>query len=437
MWPYHPELLARPVPRYTSYPTAAEFRDDVGADAFSAALAELASGMRASLYVHIPFCKEICAYCGCNTGRANRRERVTAYVEALDQEISALAARVGGRLALSRIAFGGGSPNALDAITFVRLTDHILTSFGAANAEISIELDPRTLDAEWAGILGRIGASRASLGVQTFAPHVQRAIGRVQPRDMIVNAVSMLRDNGVSSLNFDLMYGLPAQHMDDLHSTLDQALALAPDRIALFGYAHVPHLVPRQRQIDATGLAGQEERFRLAEEGHRRLVDAGMEAVGFDHFALPADPLAAAAREGRLHRNFQGFTDDDAEVLLGVGATAISQLPGLIVQNEKNAGRYRMRALGGLLPAALGVVRDEEDQRRGALIEDLLCGRSGKLHGVHFDGLRLKPFVDARLCIFEGPTLRVAPEGLPYARAIAACFDRHRETAPNRFSNAI
>ena len=437
MWPYHPELLARPVPRYTSYPTAAEFRDSVGPADLSAALNEIAPATPASIYVHIPFCKEICAYCGCNTGRANRTERVAAYVEALEAEISALAARVGGRLSLNRIAFGGGSPNALDAITFVRLTDHILTSFAAASPEISVELDPRTLDAEWAGVLGRIGATRISLGVQTFAMHVQRAIGRLQPHEMIVRAVEMLRNNGVTSLNFDLMYGLPWQEPEDLDSTLEKALALAPERIALFGYAHVPHIVPRQRQISTERMAGQHERFRMARNGHRRLVEAGMEPVGFDHFAVPHDPLAIATRAGRLRRYFQGFTDDSAEVLLGVGATAISQLPGLIVQNEKNVGRYRMRALAGMLPAALGVIRDDEDRLRGRLIEDLLCGRAGDLHGIRFDGTRLRPFVDAGLCVLDGPTLCVSARGLPYSRAIAACFDRHREAAPNRFSNAI
>ncbi len=437
MWPYYPELLARPVPRYTSYPTAAEFTDQIGNREYEAALAALPEGTGISFYVHIPFCKEICFYCGCNTGRANRNDRVMTYVEALEAEISTLSARVGGRLRIDRLAFGGGSPNALDPITFVRLTDHILTSFAAAAPEISIELDPRTLSPGWADILGRIGATRASLGVQTFAPHVQEAIGRIQPHAMIVESVQELRANGISSLNFDLMYGLPRQTAADVEETIAQALDLAPDRVALFGYAHMPHLVKRQRQINDEDLPGQPERFAMAQAGYRQLVNAGMDAIGFDHFALPADPLAVTAQAGKLRRNFQGFTDDPAEVLLGVGASAISQLPGLIVQNEKNNGRYRMRSIAGLLPTACGVERDEDDRLRGVIIEDLLCGRTADLHGIRFDGERLRPFVDAGMCILSGPTLKIAHNGLPYARAIAACFDRHRAQQPNRFSNAI
>ena len=440
MWPYHPALLARPVPRYTSYPTAAEFSDAVGGADHVAALKALPHGTRVSLYAHIPFCEEICWYCGCNTNRSNRIARVQAYLEALETEIDWLARQAAGRVQLGRLSLGGGSPNAIDPVSFVRLIDQILTLFGSESPEISVELDPRTLSSEWAGLLGKVRATRASLGVQTLEPHIMEAIGRVQPHAMIAQAVKMLRAEGVTSLNFDLMYGLPGQSMDDLMRTLDAALELSPDRIALFGYAHVPQMIPRQRRIDGTKLPDVDARFEQAARGHERLVAAGLQPIGFDHFANPADPLAVAAREGRLRRNFQGFTDDGAETLLGVGATAISSFPDLIVQNEKNPGRYRMRVHGGQPAGALGVRRSADDRERALVIEDLLCGRTADLSGLPADGgseSQLQPFIRAGLCALTDDRLRIHPDGLPYARAIAACFDSYRPTTVGRFSSAV
>ncbi len=440
MWPYHPELLARAVPRYTSYPTAAEFTSRAGPADHLAALKALPPGTPASLYVHIPFCKDICWYCGCNTNRSNRVERVASYLEALEAEIDWTARQVGGKIALGRISFGGGSPNALDPIAFVRLVSHILTAFGASSPEISVELDPRSLDAEWADLLGKVGARRASLGVQTFDADIQARIGRIQPAETIGLAVSRLRAAGVGSLNLDLMYGLPGQSLAQLLDTLDRTLALRPDRVALFGYAHVPRLIPRQRRIDAEHLPDTADRFEQAARGFDHLVAAGLQPVGFDHFARPEDSIALATREGRLRRNFQGFTDDQAEVLLGVGATAISSFPGLIVQAEKNPGRYRMRVLGGQSSAERGIRRSADDQERGLVIEGLLCGRAADLSGLPLDGwaeLRLKPFLAAGLCTLADDRLTLTADGLPYARAIASCFDSYRAEGAGRFSSAI
>lgn len=440
MWPYHPQLLARPVPRYTSYPTAAEFSEAVGGQDQLSALKALPHGARVSLYAHIPFCQDICWYCGCNTHRANRVARVQSYLEALEAEIDWLARQAAGRVEVGRLSLGGGSPNAIDPLGFVRLVGQIITLFGSESPEISVELDPRTLAPEWATLLGKVRATRASLGVQTLEPHVMQAIGRVQPRAMIERSVAMLRDQGITSLNFDLMYGLPGQSTDDLMRTLDAALEMSPDRIALFGYAHVPHMIPRQRRIDGSTLPGVETRFEQAARGHERLLKAGMRPVGFDHFARPEDPLAVAQREGRLRRNFQGFTDDQADTLLGVGATSISSFPDLIVQNEKNPGRYRMRVLGGQPAAALGVRRSADDRERALVIEDLLCGRAADLSGLPDDGLSeslLKPFLDAGLCRLDDDRLQVLESGTPYARAIAACFDSYRTQNSGRFSSAV
>jgi len=438
-WTYHPELLATPVPRYTSYPTAAEFNEAVGRHDLEAALAGIGADQPISLYVHIPYCHEICWYCGCNTGAANRAQRLASYLEALEVEIGHVAARLGGRGRVQRIAFGGGSPNAIPPDQFAELLTRLRWAFDAHDALLSIELDPRSLSGPWFDAVSGARIERASLGVQTLEPSVQRAIGRLQPLELIENCVKESRRAGVRSLNFDLMYGLPLQGVEELEHTLRAAIALRPERIALFGYAHVPHLIPRQRQIDGSALPDAEQRFGQAELGHRLLVAAGYEPIGFDHYALPDDPLALAAEDGSLKRNFQGFTDDQAEVLIGLGASAISQFPVLLAQNEKNAGRYKIRLSSGLLPAERGVRRTKEDQQRGRIIEQLLCMGKAEIGGlVDHDLLeRLHPYLEHGLATLESGRVRIPDYGRPYARVIAALFDTYRQPALRRFSSAI
>lgn len=439
MWPYYPDLLDRPVPRYTSYPTAAEFEDKIGLADQAAALDQIGIGTPISLYVHIPYCQEICWYCGCNTGAANRGDRVATYLDALEAEVHLLARRLGGRGKVHRIAFGGGSPNAIPALSFVRLLDRIVTEFHAASAEVSIELDPRALDDSWYDVLTQARVARASLGVQTFAPHVQAAIGRLQPLAMIETAVARLRAANVGSINFDLMYGLPHQHLADLDSTLDETIRLAPDRVALFGYAHLPALISRQRRIDDASLPESHWRFEQASRGYQRLTAAGYVPIGFDHFARPGDAMAIAAAEHRLHRNFQGFTDDACAVTLGLGASAISQFPNLIVQNEKMAGRYRMLVGAHQLAGRRGVRRSIEDQWRGAIIERLLCSGSADIEEelLHRAAPALRSFIDRGLVRRAAGHLTITPAGLPYARAIASCFDAYRGPSKGTFSHAV
>ena len=437
MWPYHPDLLAAPVPRYTSFPTAAEFGDGVGASDFAASLARVEGDV--SLYVHIPFCEAICWYCGCNTSRNNRRDRMSGYLDSLHREIALVGQMLPAGTRVRRIAFGGGSPNAITPTDFVRLFLSLTQFMPLADPVISIELDPRSLDAPWAAALAGVGVSRASLGMQTFEPGLQEAIGRVQPAHLIESCTALLRGAGITSLNFDLMYGLPGQTGADLALTLDQASALGADRIALFGYAHVPHLIPRQRRIDASALPDQAVRFAMAAQGHARLLDDGYAPVGFDHFALPGDPLAQAALTGHLHRNFQGFTDDAAPVLIGLGASAISSFPDLLVQNEKNAGRYRMMLSQDRLPSNRGIRRSADDRLRGAIIESLLCSGRAELPGalLREAAHRLDSFVRHGLLSFADDMLVIAPAGLPYARTIAASFDPWRQQAGGRFSSAV
>lgn len=437
MWPYYPDLLAVPVPRYTSFPTAAEFGDRVGAADADAALRSVSGDV--SLYVHVPFCEQICWYCGCNTGAANRRQRLASYLDALHREIALAGVRLDGRIAARRIAFGGGSPNAIAPTDFVRLVDALTLHVSLEDPLWSIEIDPRTLTAEWAQVLGWVGVSHASMGVQTFAPHLQAAIGRVQDDALIARGTAMLRGAGVTSLNFDLMYGLPGQTLADLEATLRRTVELGADRIALFGYAHVPHLIPRQRRIDGSNLPGQAERFAMAQFGYQLLTGAGYVPVGFDHFAKPGDPLALAAQNGTLRRNFQGFTDDQAPVLVGLGASSISITPDVIWQNEKNAGRYRMLLSQDCLPANGGLLRSADDQRRGAVIEGLLCRGEAQL-GADLANevlVRLLPFIDRELAELDHGILRLMPDALPYARTIAALFDPYRQDSARRFSSAV
>lgn len=440
MWQYHPELLATPVPRYTSFPTAAEFGDCVGADDMGSALDGVAADAPISLYLHIPYCHQLCWYCGCNTGASNRTSRVAAYIQRLGEEIDLVARRLDGRGRVQRIAWGGGSPNAVTPTEFDALMQRVRSAFAISDATTSVEIDPRGFDSAWATALSRNRVTRVSLGVQTFAPHIQAAIGRVQPINLVATVVARLRANGITSLNFDLMYGLPDQSAADLDATIMTALSLAPDRLAVFGYAHVPHMAPRQTLIDTQALPGPEVRFAQAAQAHRRLVDEGYQAIGFDHFARPSDAIAIAARNGVLRRNFQGFTEDQAQVLIGLGASSISAFPDLLVQNEKNTGRYHLRIANQGLAAARGIWRTPLDKILAQAIEQLLCAGSADLTGV--PGLaairaQLEPFEARGIVAWRGGRLNLDPDGLPYARSVAATLDPYRTPAAARFSGAI
>ena len=436
MWNYYPELLATPVPRYTSYPTAADF-GPLEPGAIERAIAGVDGDV--SLYLHIPFCEKICYYCGCNTGASGKRARVETYLAALHQELATVASLLPSSARVRRIAFGGGSPNAIEPHEFMALVDALHAHFPLRAPEWSIELDPRSLTAEWGHLVREVGITRASMGVQTFAAHCQKAIGREQPTAMICRSIDWLRSGGVTSLNFDLMYGLPHQTMVDLADSLEHTRMLGADRVAVFGYAHVPHMVPRQTMIPEAALPGAEARFAMAAEAHAFLTANGYEAIGFDHFALPHDPMARVTRDGTLRRNFQGFTDDPAEVLIGMGVSAISGFPGLFAQNDKHNGRYRALSAEGRLSANHGIARSAEDALRGDIIEALLCRGEAQLPPVLTGEVaeRLEPFTARGLAELAGTTLRILPGGLPYARVIASLFDSYRAVTQRRFSSAI
>jgi|TARA_R100000049_G_C1957258_1_gene116645 oxygen-independent coproporphyrinogen-3 oxidase len=436
MWPYHPDLLATPVPRYTSYPTAAEF-GRLSATQYEEAMGNASGAV--SLYIHIPFCEKICYYCGCNTGKSGKRQRLESYLDALACEIDLVSDILPSDAHVRRIAFGGGSPNAISPREFLALVDRLTARFKINDPTFSIELDPRTFSADWAQAIGSVGIERASLGVQTFAPHCQEAIGRVQPESLIERSVELLRENGVTSLNFDLMYGLPHQSQNDLHDSFQRTIAMGPDRIALFGYAHVPHLIARQRVIEGNALPGLEERFAMAMLGHACLTEHGYRSIGFDHFAKPSDPLAQASATGKLRRNFQGFTDDQSPVLIGLGSSAVSSFPTLLAQNEKNSGRYRMQASQSRLTTALGIARTNYDGVRAKIIEALLCRGSARIARMLDEPVldALRPFIELELATLDNDELSITASGLPYARVIAALFDTYRPQSVRRFSSAV
>ncbi len=442
-----PDLAERAVPRYTSYPTAAEFHPGIGAREQADALAAVAPETPVSLYVHIPFCHEICWYCGCNTGAIGRGDRVAAYRGALLREIESVGGRMQGRVV--SVHFGGGSPNALPAADLLAIAAALRTRFDIApDAEWAAELDPRTLNADYAVALAAAGIGRASLGAQTFAPQVQRRINRIQPFRDVARAAHDLRAAGIGRINLDLMYGLPGQSLDDIAATLAQAQVIAPDRVAMFGYAHMPRMLPRQRMIDESLLPDARARFWQSALAHDLLVEAGYRAIGFDHFARPGDSLAVAAHSGRLRRNFQGFTDDPAAIVIGLGASSISQFDGLLVQNEKHAGRYRMLAGNGLLAGVRGVARTADDRMRTDIIERLLCDGSvdaaeiALRHGQPVQALSaalppLKALRDQGVIALDGWRVAILPAGRPYARLAACAFDAYRAAPPQRFSRAV
>jgi oxygen-independent coproporphyrinogen-3 oxidase len=446
-----PELLARyadvRLPRYTSYPTAPHFSTEVNEAQYRSWLASLPA-TDASLYLHIPFCAAMCWYCGCHTTVAARKAPMIRYLDCLRQEIE-LVARYRRQLLLVRhIHFGGGTPTLIPPKQLQLTMDRLHAHFRIANdAEIAIEIDPRTFTADMALTLRVCAFNRASIGVQSFDLAVQQAINRVQSFEVTRTAVTLLRANGVRAINFDLIYGLPKQTVQSCLDTVEQALALRPDRFAVFGYAHVPSFKPHQRKIDGVALPDSEMRFAQSRAIAEVLVGAGYLEIGLEHFALPGDALARAAARGRLHRNFQGYTTDEAEVLIGLGASSIGRMPQGFVQNEVGIPQYERLVRQCRLPIARGYRFSGEDRMRGAIIERLMCDQSVDLAAICQDfGAdpaklletgALEPLIADGLVKREGACLSLTLHARPLVRSIAAAFDAHLSSGNNRHSRAI
>jgi len=441
--------LTRTVPRYTSYPTVPHFSDSVTAADHADWLSRLDPAEPVSLYLHVPFCKQACWYCGCNMKLAARPEPVADYAATLMQEVSLIAQHLPARMTLSHLHWGGGTPTALTPDDLECTMEVVRAHFDLApDAELAIESDPRTLSDAMTWRIGELGFTRASFGVQEFDPKVQAAINRIQPPDMVARSVEGLRAAGATGINFDLVYGLPHQSVDTLLRTIDLSAALAPDRIALFGYAHVPWMAKRQRMIDEAALPGAGERLEQARAAETALAEKGYVAIGLDHFARPGDPLAKAAEAGTLRRNFQGYTTDTATTLIGAGATSIGRTPSGHVQNIAKTGAWARSVEAGLLPVARGHAFTAEDRLRADVIEALMCGGEadldalGAAHGAArgwADAARgeLADMIADGLVAWQDGRITLAAEARPLVRLVASAFDAYLPRQQARHSVAV
>jgi oxygen-independent coproporphyrinogen III oxidase len=443
------KYATRAVPRYTSYPTAPHFRPDFEAEAYVRWLAATDPAQPISLYLHVPFCKQMCWYCGCNMKLAARYAPIAAYVDDLIREIELVAAALPARMQVAHLHWGGGTPTALSPDDLTRVMVAIDRHFAILpDAELAIESDPRTLTDRMIGRLGELGFNRASFGVQEFDPEVQKAINRIQPPEMVERTVDQLRAVGIERINFDLIYGLPHQTTEKLLSTIARAVAMRPDRIALFGYAHVPWMAKNQRMIEESALPDAAERARQAEAASTALQRAGYIAIGLDHFALPDDPLSMAARSGRLHRNFQGYTTDAQETLVGLGATSIGRTAQGYVQNITETGAWARAVGAGTLPVAKGIALNPDDRLRAWVIERIMCDgavdteAAARRFNVAADWaeaelLALTPLEADGILERQGGRITLTPEARPLTRLVAAAFDTYFQSGRARHSAAV
>ena len=397
-----------------------------------------------SLYLHVPYCREICLYCACNTKMAVREDVVSRYRRALETEIGLVADLIKEVPRIARLHWGGGTPSILQLVGLKSVLAVANRRFlFETSFEHAIELDPRYVGAELADGLEALGVTRASLGVQDVNPMVQAAIGRIQPLSDVEWAAGRLRSAGIRNLNFDLIYGLPLQTLESVRETCGFVGAMQPDRIACFGYAHLPALKANQRRIDEASLPSLGQRIDQAELIAEELVRCGYVRIGIDHFAKPSDSLVVAAASGRLHRNFQGYTDDDKKVLLGLGASSISTFVGGLVQNISDVPKYVHAIEAGSLASIRGCRLDDDDRRRGKIIERLMCDFSVDLAAiapnVDLTGelSALAPMIRDGLVEIEGTKLIVTDEGRPVVRVVAAAFDRYRRSEIEQFSKAV
>jgi len=439
----------RRVPRYTSYPTAPQFTSAVRGDSYRAWLAGLDPSLPLSLYFHIPFCDSLCWFCGCHTKVVRRYAPIAAYMELLLRELDLVADLLPGRHKVCHIHLGGGTPTILEPADMERLFERLRARFDLLpDADIAIENDPREFNQDLVETMARVGVNRASLGLQDINIQVQQAVNRVQSMDETRRVAQALRDAGIGSINIDLMYGLPYQTVARVLSSIEAVLELAPERVCLFGYAHVPWMKKHQRLIDEAGLPDAAERFVQYLAAAERLKEAGYVWIGLDHFARPGDDIAKAARDKTLHRNFQGYTTDDAPVRLGFGPSAIGMLPQGFVQNEVPMNVYSDAIEAGVPPVARGLALTGDDRLRGAIIEQLMCFLEVDLGAIAHD-FAADPQVFARdlaaldemvadgLVEIDGWRVRVTEAGRPFLRTACAAFDSYLEPATTRHAQAV
>ncbi|KZL18943.1 Oxygen-independent coproporphyrinogen-III oxidase [Pseudovibrio axinellae] len=437
------------VPRYTSYPTAPHFSEAVGPAIYGDWLESIPRDTPLSLYLHVPFCQEMCHYCGCNTKATKKIQPVLAYVELMLKEIDLVLARLGTGRAVHHIHWGGGTPSLVPREAFLKIVEKLKANFVFTDdIEHAIELDPRTVGDYLAETLKMAGITRTSLGVQDFDEDVQKQIGRIQPLKTVEKAVAALRNVGLNDINFDLMYGLPGQSEKTIRETVEYTKALAPGRVALFGYAHVPWFKKHQQLIKEENLPGTNERIMLSDVSRDALVEAGYDVIGLDHFALPTDEMAIALKEGRLRRNFQGYTTDNADCLIGFGCSSIGFLPQGYVQTTPSAREWERMLADETLPIKKGIAVDQIDLCRAEIIMQLMTyyqvdyAAKAQKYGLpagEFDKIpeALQDMVNDAVVEQNGTTVTVTNAGRRYVRVVAAAFDSYLATQQARHSVAV
>ena len=459
-WTFDPDILRRhdrPGPRYTSYPTAPHFHDGYGAGQFREAIARSnASARPLSLYVHVPYCTSPCFYCGCNRVISRDRDKGAPYVDRVLAEADRVAPLFAPGREVTQLHFGGGTPNFLEPEQLSRLVEGLRQRFcfsGDTGRDFSIELDPRSVSPDDIAVLAQLGFNRASLGVQDFDPAVQQAINRVQGVDETLAIIDACRRHGLRSVNVDLIYGLPKQTQAGFARTLETVLAVRPDRLAIYGYAHMPHLFKAQRQIVDAELPDAERKLALLGLAVERLSAAGYQYIGMDHFALPEEDLSRAQRAGSLHRNFMGYTTHADSDLIGFGVSAISHIGDSFSQNPRDIASWERAIDDGRLPVWRGMPLDRDDVLRAEVIQELMChgrldyARVGRRYGIDFaeyfaDALpRLQALADDGLLTFTRVGFQATAKGRLLLRVIAMCFDRYLPATPApdapRFSRTV
>ncbi len=430
-----------PGPRYTSYPTADRFVEAFDRTAFSAALQARGSGVanRAlSLYVHLPFCNTICYYCGCNKVITKDRSKSAEYIGYVAREADLVLEHLTGSRAIEQLHFGGGTPTFLSNDELEQLMAMLTERFPLdPNGEFSIEVDPRTTPPDKVATLGRLGFNRISVGVQDFDPHVQKAVNRLQSFEMTQATIEAARSAGFKSINLDLIYGLPKQTRASFAETLDKVMVLSPERIALYHYAHLPDRFKPQRRINSGDVPSPEEKMQIMLDAIKRLTGAGYQYIGMDHFAKASDDLAKAQRQGRLHRNFQGYSTRPDCDLIGLGVSSISKIGPTYSQNVRTLDEYYDLLNHGMLPTTRGVVLDCDDILRRAVIMAVMCHFEVSKEAIEttylikFDEYfkrelaQLKQFEDEGLVENSAEWVSVTPRGKLLVRAIAMQFDRY------------
>jgi len=438
----------RPGPRYTSYPTALQFRDDTDPARLVAAAAAEQGGL--SLYLHLPFCESLCWFCGCNKVITTDNSRAEVYLDALVREMDLFPAGGAAEREVVQLHFGGGTPNFLTPAQILRLGAELKKRFNfAADAECSVELDPRFLTADHVRAFREIGMTRASFGIQDVNPAVQQAVHRVQSDECNLQAFAWLRGEGFESVNVDLIYGLPGQTPESYAQTLARVLDYSPDRFAVFSYAHVPWMVPSQKILEKARLPDPGDKLAMLKLVIETLTGADYVFIGMDHFARRGDELVRALESRTLQRNFQGYSTRGGTEIRGFGVSSISQTARTYRQNRKVLEQYYADLAAGRLPVERGLELSDEDVLRRHIITRLMCdfrldgAAAGELFGIRFtahfaDSLaRLREFAEDGLVELDGDTIVVTDAGRLFIRNIAMCFDAYTQPGEGRHSKTI